>query len=197
MTRPMASNAIPEGRELNRRVEVKGEFSESTRPVILDRHRVEPSVRINRLPATVDELGRFSRTLTEKVERIEIEMGDSQGRSVQTSLLLPNMVIIEPAGGEVRVASNPSGPAASGELIISYRFVGRTTPGSTLTLNGKPLPLAADGAFSFTLDLGEGVVDYWLMARNPEGYGKHFKLNISIDSEKETALRNAKTGLKP
>lgn len=188
-TRPVTSNALPEGRELNRRVEVKGEFSTSKRPEIMDRHRTAPFVRINRVAAPVDALGRFSRTVTEKVERIEIEMGDSQGRLVQKSLPLPHVVLLEPASGGARVAYSGTASAPV-EVKISYRFAGKAEPGGSLALDGTDVPLATDGTFSFSLDLGEGTVTHWLHVRNPEGFGMYHRLNISVTPEHEAVPLN-------
>ncbi len=44
---PIASNVIPEGRELNRRVEVKGEIKEIDEAKLYDQYRTEPEVSIN------------------------------------------------------------------------------------------------------------------------------------------------------
>ena len=201
--RPVASNAIAEGRELNRRVEVKGEFSDTKRPIIMDRHRVAPFVSINRLPVKVDESGRFSKILTEKVERIEIEMGDSQGRAVQSSLTLPNLILLEPAGGEARIVCSGNDGDSCGEttgapkLRISYKFIGKAVPGGSLTLNGKDIAVAADGTFTFLLDLGEGDITYWLLVRNPEGFGRHVRLNVSVDREKSEMTAKDQGAIKP
>jgi len=188
-SRPVASNAILEGRELNRRVEIRGELSEGRRAFILDQHRGEPYARINRSPAVVDSFGRFAGTLAGKGERIEVEMGNGDGRSVRKTLVLPALTLVEPAGGAARVrcpdqageGGAPSRPA------ISQKFAGKTAPGGSLSLNGKEVPVAADGSFSFLLELGEGEAGYWLEVRGPQGFSRHFRLAVAVEREKAPA----------
>jgi cell division protein FtsN len=137
------------------------------------------------LAVPIDEFGRFSRLLTEKSELVEIEMGNSAGRSVTTTLALPNLMLIEPAGGEARVVVPNKGTEAEPRLQLSipYQFVGKAMAGGTLTLNGKEVPVAKDGSFSFTLELAEGEATYWLQVRSPQGYGKHVRLTVSVAPE--------------
>jgi hypothetical protein len=54
-------------------------------------------------------------------------------------------------------------------------------------LNDKDVPIAADGTFAFTLELGEGPATYWLMARTAEGYGTYFKMNVSVSKDTNSA----------
>ena len=77
-TRPVASNDIEEGRELNRRVELKGEINQVKRSKLFDQYRTEPSVYINQTKQKLDPQGRFStRIEDEALKGIEIDAMNS------------------------------------------------------------------------------------------------------------------------
>ena len=56
-SRPIASNAAPETRALNRRIEIKGEFNKVERSKLYDQYRTESSVKIDGSPMTLDANG--------------------------------------------------------------------------------------------------------------------------------------------
>ena len=192
---PIASNDTPEGREVNRRVEVKGEFRETANAEVRDQYRTNPAVTINRSPVDVDSLGRFLTRVPGRPERIELDLVTAEGRSVRTSVPLPSVEILEPAGvvrlpcgssGE-RYRAYPlpeSGRWNAGDVVATYRLRGRTEPGNTVELYGKPLPVESDGTFSETIELREGENVIGLVVRNAEGGTRIDHLKVSVSTER-------------
>jgi uncharacterized repeat protein (TIGR01451 family) len=213
-SRPIASNETPEGREINRRVEVKGQFHETTKVYVLDQYRTAPSVRINRLPVELDSMGRFVTRMTGATDRIEVEMLSAEGRSVHTRVPLPTLSVLQPTG----VAKYPCGSSGEtysvngppegrewkkGEKVMSYRLVGRTEPGNTVELYGKKLAVGSDGTFSGILELREGENIYGLVVQNAEGGTRVMHVEVAVSMERgslhagmEGAQRSAASGSK-
>ena len=208
-SRPIASNETPEGREINRRVEVKGEFLDTEKAEVLDQYRTVPSVSINRSPVSLDPLGRFKTSLTGGKDTIEVEMLTAEGRSVSTTVPLPTLTVLEPAG-VARFACGSNGETYSvralpaggewkdEEKVMSTRIAGRTEPGNTVELHGKPLDVGPDGTFAALLDLRDGENVIGLFVRNPEGGTRiaHVKVSVSLErgslqARKEGAERSS------
>ena len=199
-SRPVAGNDTPAGRELNRRVELKGEFLETKQAAVYDRYRTTPVVRINSVSLDVDPLGRFRTSLPAETGRIDVEMVTSEGRSVRTRLALPSLRIEDPSG-TVRLPSGPTGegyrffplPAGGtwkdGDPAGTYRISGWTEPGNAIERNGMPVSPRPDGVFTDTLDLRAGSNLYGFVARNPAGVTRilHLDLDVSGERGKETA----------
>jgi len=181
-TRPVASNAIPEGRELNRRVDIRGEFSETSRAVVLDQHREPPFAKLNGKAVTLDESGRFASSLS-GADRIDIEMGSSSGRSAKKTLSLPKVALVQPGDEGSRRVLPGEGQEKAPRVSTAYRFTGTVPPRCTLAVDGKEVPVAADGTFGFTLEVAEGEGTYWLLVRTPEGHGTVFRLLVSVKRE--------------
>jgi len=194
---PIASNETPEGRELNRRVEVKGEFQETTKAYVLDQYRAVPSVMINRSAVELDSSGRFMTKMGAGMEKIDVEMRSAEGRSVRTSVPLPTLTVLEPSGVD-RFACGSSGeiysvrPLPAGgewkedEKVMSYRLAGRTEPGNTVELHGKPIEVGPDGSFAALLDLRDGENVIGLFVRNPEGGTRIAHVKVSVSMERES-----------
>ena len=192
---PIASNDTPEGREVNRRVEVKGEFRETANAEVRDQYRTNPAVTINRSPVDVDSLGRFLTRVPGRPEKIELDLVTAEGRSVRTSVPLPSVEILEPAGvvrlpcgssGE-RYRAYPlpeSGRWNAGDVVATYRLRGRTEPGNTVELHGKPIHVESDGNFSETIKLREGENVIGLVVGNAEGGTRIDHLKVSVSTER-------------
>ena len=95
--RPIASNDLEVGRELNRRVEIKGQFNDEYKIQLADHYRTAPKVVINDKALEVDERGHFSMQWPiESQETLSIEMVNRQGQSVQGVIAIPQLVIRSP-----------------------------------------------------------------------------------------------------
>ncbi len=150
-SRPIAPNDVPEGRELNRRVELKGDFQETLRASVTDRFRTEPSVRVNGDPLEVDSAGRFRAKLPAETGRIDLEMTAADGRHLRTSVAVPS-IRVEPVPGP-------------GRVVVS----GWTEPGNVLDVDGKRVPVRADGGFSQEVSLLPGGARVGLVVKSPAG----------------------------
>ncbi|MBP2688882.1 MAG: conserved repeat domain protein, partial [Deltaproteobacteria bacterium] len=176
-SRPIASNDTPEGRELNRRVEMRGEFRETQRAAVYDQYRSTPIARINGASLDVDPLGRFRTKLPAETERIDVELLSADGRSVRTSLPVPGIRIEAPSD----TFRSPNGTAADGRL---FSITGRTEPGNALDRDGNPVPLQPDGAFADTVELRSGGNLLGYTARNPAGVTRTLHLDLDVSGER-------------
>ncbi|NNG47340.1 MAG: OmpA family protein, partial [Deltaproteobacteria bacterium] len=196
-SKPIASNETPEGREINRRVEVKGEFRETKRAYVMDQYRAVPSVMINRSAVDLDSSGRFMTSMTGGMKRIDVEMRTAEGRSVRTSVPLPSLTVLEPSG-VARFACGSNGeiysvrPLPAGgewkedEKVMSYRLAGRTEPGNTVELYGKSIEVGPDGSFAALLDLRDGENVIGLFVRNQEGGTRIAHVKVSVSMERDS-----------
>ncbi|MCK7514168.1 MAG: hypothetical protein MZV70_65910 [Desulfobacterales bacterium] len=133
------------GERADGRVEVKGEFSDEERPQILDRHRTQPVIRINRASVPVNDGGRFSHMIEERCDHIEIELRDAQGRAVQTLLPLPKINLHVPCQGmyvpfhlSKTGEDSPADRQGKGQEAEARLDVnGETEKGNTLKMNGQ------------------------------------------------------------
>ncbi len=156
-------------------VEIRGESRYSEKTVILDRHRAVPYVKINRTGSDIDDMGRFSKRIEEPTGAVAVEMGDSQGRSLLTSVSLPSLVLLDPPEKQF-----PYEPAEGAESKIPFTVKGRTDAGNTMECDGKPVPIGDGGLFMLKLDLRDGENSFWLKATSPDGYTRHAQLRISV-----------------
>jgi hypothetical protein len=190
-SRPIASNKLPEGRELNRRVEVKGEMVEVDRAKLLDQYRTSASAKVNGADLPLDESGRFEASLPAGADRVDLDVTNSQGHSVKTSVSLPVLEIIEPAGtklltygttNELYSVNTPrdAGGKRTGWVALTHMLRGRTAPGNTVQLDGTPLTVLPDGTFTAPLDLKVGRNAFGLVALSPDGYMRVANLLVTV-----------------
>ena len=188
--RPVASNATPEGRELNRRVEIHGQGTEVQRARLYDVYRGQASSRIGGLSAAVDSAGRFSCSVPlPPGDTLAVTLSDRQGRTTSALVRLPSLEIIEPRG-EVRVPYGGTAPgvsvgprgagrgmpqvaglkAAPREQAAAHVLVsGRTDPGNRVEVDGVVVPVARAGEFSREVPLHVGENGIALVVRDPIG----------------------------
>jgi len=121
-SRPIATNAFEEGRELNRRVVIKGEFSDNQEAQAVDPYRGTPAAKVNGSAQELDRHGRFATTVADvKRDNVEIDLTGTQGGNIHALLPVPNLEILAPQG-ELRLAPGGKGgecriipPTAGGE----------------------------------------------------------------------------------
>ena len=179
-SRPVADNRTDQGRELNRRVELKADFQDSVAVAPKESFRGAPFVIVNDTPVPVDPLGRFETSVPARGASLRVSMGDAAGRALATEIPLPRLSLAEPAGETlVRYGSASGGVRVEPGGAASFRFSGQTEPGNTLELNGKRVPLDAGGRFSLELPLDSGEHTLGMVLR---GTGCLRLLNLRLRS---------------
>jgi outer membrane protein OmpA-like peptidoglycan-associated protein len=196
---PITSNDIPETRALNRRIEIKGQLDKVERSNLLDQYRTEPAAKINGKPLTLDTHGRFSTQVTDQdVKKFNIKVLNAQGQSFQTTFTVPSIEILKPAdqlllpfgtsGAGYSVSETTDGDQLNEQtVLITYELHGRTEPGNTLEIDGKPLIVKPDGTFKAMLELKRGNNPYGILVRNNEGMTRILNLIVTVNDRDEDA----------
>ncbi len=202
--RPITSNALPEGRALNRRIEVKGEYEEIIRTDIRELYRATPQVKINGTFLDVDDHGRFAGTLSAAGETMTVYMADSQGKSIQTSVQVPDLQIVNleeetklPWGAtskKFRFTHTDIASADQDDEVMVYRLSGKTAPGNRVEVDKIEIEVDADGSFVADLKLKKGKNLFGVVVENHSGCRRlsHLQVNLSLDEEKLLARAREK-----
>ena len=162
-SRPRASNATAGGRELNRRVEIRGELDDVQRALISRRRGLEPQVYIAGESTPVGSDGRFSAAIEDPaIKQIDVEITTADSRSVTTSVAVPSLEITSPVG-QLRV---PDGDTTE------HMLNGRTEPGNHVEMDGHTLAVGPDGRFSAPLRFTTGENTMGVLARNADGVAR-------------------------
>lgn len=187
-TRPVASNDIPEGRALNRRVQVHGRAEDVDTVYITDQYRVEPSVVINGDPVPVSEEGRFRLDVGTETDSLVVDLLASDGRRVQRALRIPE-VTFSGLGGERRVAYGdevdgwvafPKADVAPGQPVVEGRIVGRTAPGTRITLGDTHRVAGEDSTFVLPFALPVGREALGFLVSDPAGGSRLINALIEV-----------------
>lgn len=88
-SRPLVRNDTPEGRKINRRAEVRGEFTETATVEMRTQDPTKPNVTINRSAVEVDSQGNFMTHVSAGPDGVEVQIRNAEGRSVHTHVMLP------------------------------------------------------------------------------------------------------------
>jgi uncharacterized repeat protein (TIGR01451 family) len=194
---PIASNDTPEGRELNRRVEVKGEIKEIDEAKLYDQYRTEPEVNINGMSVFVDDYGRFNEKIENKEAReLEVYVKNEQGRTLHTTVDIPLIEIIEPNGSNVMaygteddryrmLVHSEDELTDSGSPVMVHVLSGITDPGNTVELDGKGLTIGPDGTFTTEIPLKIGNNAFGIVAHTPDGYTRIANLIVVVSDRDE------------
>lgn len=195
---PLASNNLKEGRELNRRVEIEGEYRRVERARLLDQYHTSPRVAINGTDRIPGKDGRFHvRAEDNGSGRLDVALVNSQGATVQTSLDVPSCEILKPLGTLLlpfglqddltRTAEDRPDAALDDEgTVVETRLVGRTAPGNRVLFEGETLPLGPDGRFVLPLRLKAGINHVDLMVRNAQNFTRLAGLDITVATRTES-----------
>lgn len=122
---------------------------------------------------------RFSRTL---VYSVRPRNGRAHAGKLEVSYDAPALVVEAPGPSVVIEGS-------------TFALAGRTTPGATLKLDGRPLPVGKDGAFAQMLNVDSvGETTVWLSASAPGLATRRFPIQVKrVQSLDQEAERFAKT----
>jgi uncharacterized repeat protein (TIGR01451 family) len=174
--KPIASNLLEEGREMNRRVEIKGEVKEVERAKILNQLRSEPKVVINGQKVKVDPTGRFATQIIQEIDQLNLEIANRQGKVTETTLPLPKVEIVQPTGevelafGEqnenYQVIKAPKGSVDPKETVASYRLKGKTEPGNLVWIDNQEIPVSKEGIFESLVPLRMGENIFGIVVTN-------------------------------
>jgi len=176
--RPVADNRTAQGREQNRRVELKADFQNSVAAAQRERYRATPYLTVNQTAVPVDGQGRFDTQVPAEVGRLTVQMGDSTGRFLATEIAVPQMVLAEPVGEKlVRFGSTTAGFKVEPDGSGSCRVSGQCPPGHRLELDGKEVPLDAQGRFSQVVPL-EGNQQVLGMVLRGDGWARLLNLRL-------------------
>lgn len=197
-SRPIASNDTEEGRVLNRRVEINGEFSEVELAKIYDQFRTRSMISINGKNVYMRRSGHFSTEIEgdAAIGGIEIKAVNRRGQSVHTRIPAPVLEITHPDAEEVLPYGRKEGRylvyLSEGEDMVSgdqgallYELVGKTDPQNSLELDGKPVNVAHDGSFSITLELNLGENKFNLLITSRAGFTRITNLHVNVRNRDE------------
>jgi uncharacterized repeat protein (TIGR01451 family) len=178
-SRPIADNVTTEGRRMNRRVELKGDFQDTVKVGPNDRYRSKPFVIINDREIPVDPLGRFETSLPADTGMVNVEMGDSLGRSLATAIPVPGITVIQPALQTVVQYGGSAGGITLRDNGIGYCMLsGAIEEGSSLDVDGKAVTPGKGGKFAVELPLQGGAQVYGMVLRNQAGCSRLMNLRL-------------------
>jgi uncharacterized repeat protein (TIGR01451 family) len=195
--RPVASNELPDGRALNRRVEIKAELAEVENAQVRDQFRTEARVEINDSPIEIGSLGRFTARIDDiSVRELTVVMSDSRGQSVETRIPIPHFEILEPAGirmlpqdavdtSWIRQASTGEAEPGPSPIALMTGLAGRTDPGNVVEIDGVEVPLSEDGSIETVFPLTGLRNTFTIQIRNAEGYSRIVDLIVDVTTEDE------------
>ncbi len=196
-SQPMVGNDTELGREINRRVEVKGSFSAEAEAKLFDQYRAEPQVKINGETLPLDDRGSFRRSYApDEVDQIELNMVNSRGNELHAILNLPLLELTSlqgaqqfsyPSQGEgFEVFAPQNGDAyTQDEEVMLYELRGRTDPGNHVEIDGDAVPLAQDGSFRHPIRLQLGRSHIAVMATNVQGYSRIADVHAELNDRDE------------
>ncbi len=190
---PMVGNDSELGREINRRVEVKGSFSAEAEAKLFDQYRSEAQVMINGEVLPIDGRGRFKRSFpADEVSRFDLSMINSRGSELHTIVNVPALELTSlegaqqfayPSQGDGFEVFEPESSAGwmVDEAVMVYELRGITDPGNNIEIDGEAVAVAEDGSFRHPLSLQLGDNSVAVMASNPQGYSRIADLRAELN----------------
>lgn len=196
-SQPMVSNDTELGREINRRVEVKGNFNSQAEVKLFDQYRVEPQVKVNGEVLPIDGRGSFRRSFAaDEVDRFELSMINQRGNELHAVIQVPTLALSSlqgsqqfsyPSRGDGFEVFAPSDGREyqAGEQVMIYQLSGHTDPGNQIEIDGAAVPVAEDGSFTHALNLHLGENNIAVMATNVQGYSRIADLAAELNDRDE------------
>ncbi|MDH4275506.1 MAG: OmpA family protein, partial [Gammaproteobacteria bacterium] len=196
-TVPVADNATAEGREKNRRVEIKVLTRDYVRKTeLLDQFRQTPAVKIKGRAIALDENGRFTTVYNLGADnKLDIEMMDEQGAVIAAQFTIPRIGIVNTdktfeleygeSSGPVTLSATEFVPETSKATIAQYVLVGQTEPGVKMLINEVQITTDKEGKFIYQLNLTAGKNVFAIKAINLQAQTRY--MNLFIDARTQDA----------
>ncbi len=186
---PIVSNNTDMGREINRRVEIKGDFSTESDVKLYDQYRTMPQVKINGELLPLDGLGRFQRSYSyEETSQLTMEMVSSSGSEFKAIVNIPSLVFYTMKGKETLpypeiyndVGIVGTNSESQHGFLMPYELRGRTDPGNSLEIDGIGVSITDDGVFNHSLMLHSGKNSVSVIVTNAQGYSRIADLQATL-----------------
>lgn len=194
-SKPMVSNLLKEGREINRRVEIKGEVQEVEKAKVFNQSRSEPKVMINGRPIQVDPNGRFSAEIVDEIDRLNMEIANRQGKVVQTVLPIPKVEIGYPLGPvtfsiderseDYKAVVTPGSSSDREAAAFQIRLRGTTEGGNQIWIDGEEAPVSPEGVFDRWLPLRVGENLFGIVVINPQQVSRIVNMRLVLSDRDE------------
>ncbi|MDH3327536.1 MAG: OmpA family protein, partial [Gammaproteobacteria bacterium] len=195
---PIASNSTEEGREKNRRVEIKSDLLEVIATHLREQYRTSPKVFINQEEIALDEYGRFQDKLalgenTEEGQSATITMNDARGRFLEKTLDIPLLDVLTVSGeltNNDQIKSNlrfvgERTKLRNGVVEVEYALRGSTDPENTLLVDGELTPVSESGRFDVPIRVSPGENVFSLETRNAQGFTRLVDVYVSVSDKDE------------
>ena len=195
-TNPLADNGSDLGRDLNRRVNIQSTMNAVAMANVYQQYQQTASTQINGQAVNVDANGRFQTVIDESTTDapINLQMTNRHGRSVQAEIVIPSLVLSQPADA-ITVAYGEQAQAyevigrdgetaiAAAQTLAFYTLQGQTNPGNRASIDGLAIEVDANGHFEQRLALKAGANIFGVIARNAGGYMRVANLRIDVNQD--------------
>ncbi|MFQ5549066.1 MAG: OmpA family protein [Woeseia sp.] len=188
---PIASNDSEAGRRMNRRVEIVGELTEVERSRLYATQTNALRAVMNGETMELGTHGQFSDVIDGPgMDMVDLQLTDEIGRGIDTTIALPLLQVMKPAGTEFRpFAAGQSWTREAGlvppDLSYDYRLIGRTDIGNYVELDRRPLEVDESGRFESQLTLTAGRNAFVLSARNAKGFVRYANVQITVKTNND------------
>ena len=149
--KPVASNGTETGRQLNRRVEIKGELTEIERTAMYSTPTSETEAAMNGVAMTLGNKGQFTSLLdAADSNTVIVQMKDEVGRGIDTMIAMPNIQLFAQSSSEL-IPFAPDDPrradpaSETADEAFAYRFIGQTDVGNVVRIDDEIVELDATG----------------------------------------------------
>ncbi len=186
--RPVASNDTSTGRQLNRRVEILGDLTEVERTRMYETRTNDMLVEMNGIDVPLDTQGQFTTIFqSDDSSSIRMQLTDETGRSVDTTISMPNIELFALNEIEYRTfaADDPRHSDPNQEVLDAayyYRFVGQTDFGNTVRIDNNSIETDSEGLFQTQLRLTDGHNNFVLSVQHPNGLVRYADIQLVVSN---------------
>jgi len=186
--KPIASNDTETGRALNRRVEVQGDLTEVERSRLYKTRTNTLLAEMNGITLSLNDHGHFTNLLpSDDASHVSVEMMDSIGRSIDTSVAMPRIQLGALSGIEYQ-AFEPGDPRHENphqtivDAAYAYRLVGQTDATNVVRIDENVVPVDANGGIDTNLQLKAGENNFVLSVQNEHGLIRYADIRLAVST---------------